>query len=113
MQMHFLEGFWDLIRAHLNVGPMAPDFLGRLDIQQVQSHLHWLYDIILTFFYAVVVLMMNNLLIAMINASYVDLDNDSSNGVVLIEHYNIMAAMERSQSQATIASWRERWELIF
>ena len=88
----FFKGVFDLIQVTVNMG-LPPGSV--FHSSNVSEELLPLYQIILTCFYVIVVLMFINILIAMINNTYTAFKsyNDS---LLIMEKYNIMCGLDVS-----------------
>jgi nicotinamidase-related amidase len=90
--MNLLTAVWTLLQVTVGADPTH----NSIDIHShVPAHLYWLADLLLTTYYASVVILMINLLIAMIGHTYEEYISYNS-ALLLIEKYNIMHAVERS-----------------
>ena len=91
---HLILTIYDLIQVTVMMQQLG-SYGAEIDVNFVPSNLVWVYNIIFTAFYIVVVLMFLNLLIAMINSTYGKLI-EYDDALLLIEKYNIMSAMQNS-----------------
>ena len=88
----FFGGVYDLIQVTVNQGlPAESNFQST----NVSPSLLPLYDIVLTSFYVIIVIMFLNILIAMINNTYSEYQAYNET-LLLMEKYNIMCGLDMS-----------------
>ena len=88
-----LRSLWSLIQVAVNFSP-TQDVLN-LQNNNFSSNYLWLYEFLLTCYYAVVLILMINLLIALMNSTY-ERYFTKSYALLLMAKYNIMKSMELS-----------------
>jgi nicotinamidase-related amidase len=100
--MNILTAMWTLMQVTVGADPTH----NSIDIHNdVAPHLYWLGDLLLTMYYASVVILMINLLIAMISHTYEEYISYNA-ALLLIEKYNIMHAIERSMEAQEYEHYR-------
>ena len=89
---HWVMTFYTLIQ---NTVSLDPTHAKVTDIENVSPNLRWISDLLITAYYASVVIIMLNLLIGMISATF-DNYTKYSNEILVLEKYNMLEAMERA-----------------
>jgi nicotinamidase/pyrazinamidase len=106
---HLIKAIWTLIQDTINMRAISHDYTNHM--QYYPRHLQWLADILLTVYYISVVLLMLNLLIAMINVTYIQYSS-YNDAILLIAKYDIMNAMEQEMSPDELKGNRGKYTLI-
>jgi hypothetical protein len=104
-----IMAIWTLIQNTVSMNNTTHDHIS--DITEYPKHLQWMADIILTFYYVTVIIMMLNLLIAMISNTY-DAYTSYSKAILQIAKYNIMNAMEWVMWPAELKENRAKYAQI-
>ena len=88
----FFAGIYDLIQITVNQGLPADS---NFQSTNVPPSLESLYNVVLTTFYLVVVIMFLNILIAMINNTF-SAYKEYNDALLIMEKYNIMCGLDMS-----------------
>ena len=101
--------FWKLIQVTVGCGDMTSE-LDCTSIDNVPYDLQWFFNILMTFFYIIVSIMMLNLLIGMIGNTY-NQYAESSKSLLLLEKYNITCSLERYLSEEGLNRERKKFAI--
>ena len=104
--LHLLKAIWTLIQFTVGVGDTTQDNISIAD--NVSVSLQWWADILLTMYFTSVILIMLNLLIALISATY-EQYTQYSDAILLMEKYNIMHAMEKAYTDQEMRESRHKY----
>lgn len=93
---HLLLTIYDLVQVTVSMQQNG-NYNSEIDVNVVPTNVYWLFSVMFTLFYIIVVLMFLNLLIAMINNTYT-VYKEFDVATFSMEKYNIMSTMHRTQS---------------
>jgi nicotinamidase/pyrazinamidase len=107
--LHLIKAIWTLIQNTVSLNA-TQDVINEIH-QFYPRDLQWLADILLTFYYFSVNILMLNLLIAMINATYAQY-TEYNDAILLMAKYNIMHGMEKVMWEDELKENRRKYSMI-